>query len=73
MDPPLTATELGETSLPYTSQSDLDFESLGQILAFGRLELGEVTREKFSKDQAKVADSHIIHTSSPLRLDALTH
>ena len=39
---PLASTEFRQTGLPDLAQANLDFETLGNILTFGRFEFGKV-------------------------------
>lgn len=53
----MTTGQFRQRRLPYTAEADLDLESLGQVLAFWRLQLGKVPWQQLGEDEAKVADN----------------
>jgi hypothetical protein len=53
----LTTGKLSEGGLPNAAESDLDFETLRDLLPFKRLKLAEVAGEEFGEDVTEFAAS----------------
>lgn len=60
----MTTTQLSQTLFPNRTKPHFDFQTVHEVLAFWRLQLGEVTFEQLTEDTTKVPESRTVYQST---------